>query len=305
MSVSRATVQVSAPIPDAGIERLCAAGLDVRVGGLDVNGADALLSLLTDAVDAPLLERGDRLRVVANMAVGVDNIDLQTAARLGITVTNTPDVLTDSTADLAFALMLAAGRRVVWGDRLVRSGGFQGWRPLLGLGLDLTGSTLGIVGVGRIGRAVAERARAFRMEVLSCRRTGGVSLDLLLDRSDFVSLHCPLTLETRHLIGERELRLMRPHAVLINTARGPIIDEQALVRALREGWIGAAGLDVYEEEPRLAAGLADLSNVVLLPHVGSATFATRSRMAEIAAENIVAALRGERAPNAVVEGSRT
>ncbi len=297
------TVRVSAPIPEEGIEVLRAAGLRVEVGGLGVEGVEGLLCLLTDRVDRELLERADRLRVVANMAVGVDNIDVTAARRLGITVTNTPEVLTDATADLAFALLLAAARRVPWGDRLVRGGGFQGWGPLMGLGFDVTERTLGIVGAGRIGRAVAERASGFRMEVLFHRRAGGVPLDELLERSDFVSIHCPLTPETRHLIGEPELRRMKPRAVLVNTARGPIVDERALVRALGAGWIGAAGLDVFEEEPRIAPGLADLPNVVLAPHVGSATFATRARMAEMAARNIVAALRGESVPNPVTTGA--
>jgi glyoxylate reductase len=286
------------------MEILREAGLRVEMGGADVEGVDALLCLLTDRIDAALLERGDRLKAVANMAVGVDNIDLEAAARLGITVTNTPDVLTDATADLAFALMLAAARRLSWGDRLVRSGGFRGWEPLLGLGFEVTGRTLGIVGAGRIGRAVAERATGFRMDVLLCDLTFGVPLDDLLERSDFVSLHCPLTPETRHLIAEAELRRMRPHAVLVNTARGPIVDERALVQALQEGWIGAAGLDVFEEEPRLAPGLVELPNVVLAPHIGSATFTTRGRMAEIAARNVVAVLRGEPTPNAIVQGTR-
>ncbi len=305
MSPPVPTVRVTAAIPEEGIEVLREAGFRIEMGGVDVEGIDALLCLLTDRIDAPLLERGDRLKVVANMAVGVDNVDLEAAAHLGITVTNTPDVLTDATADLAFALMLAAARRVSWGDRLVRSGGFRGWEPLLGLGFEVTGGTLGIVGAGRIGTAVAERARGFRMDVLLCDLGFGVPLADLLERSDFVSLHCPLTPETRHLIGEEELRRMRTHAVLVNTARGPIVDERTLVRALREGWIGAAGLDVFEEEPRLAPGLVDLPNVVLTPHVGSATFTTRGRMAEIAARNVVAALRGKRVPNAVVQGTRS
>jgi glyoxylate reductase len=304
MTVNEPTVRVSAPIPDAGLDVLRRAGLRVEVGGLEVRGADALLCLLTDRVDGVLLEQGDRLRVVANMAVGVENIDLDAAARRGITVTNTPEVLTDATADLAFALLLAAARRLGWGDRLVRCGGFTGWEPLLGLGLDVTGRTLGIVGAGRIGRAVAERAQGFRMEVLLRRRSEGLPLDEILERSDFVSLHCPLTPETRHLIGEPELRRMRPHAVLVNTARGPIVDERALVRALREGWIAAAGLDVFEAEPQLAPGLADLPNVVLTPHLGSATRATRSRMAEMAATNVVCALRDEPVPNPVVHRGR-
>jgi glyoxylate reductase len=286
-------------VPELAVTRLRAAGLQVEVGPLEVDGCDALLCLLTDRIDAEFLARAPRLRIVANLAVGTDNIDLAAARARGVAVSNTPDVLTDATADLAFALLLAAARRLPWADRYVRGGGFTGWRPDLGLGLDVTGRTLGIVGFGRIGRAVAERARGFRMEVLWNGRAGGVPLDELLARSDFVSLHAPLTPETRHLIGARELRRMRPHAVLVNTARGPLVDEAALVHALREGWIAGAGLDVFEREPALAPGLADLPQVVLAPHIGSATPATRDRMAEIAAENIIAVLRGEPIPNRV------
>ncbi|MCP4007510.1 MAG: D-glycerate dehydrogenase [bacterium] len=287
-----ARVHLSAPIPEVGLERLRAAGHTVTTGGLGIQDADALLSLLTDRVDAELLRSAKRLKIVANMAVGTDNIDLDAARDLDIAVSNTPDVLTDATADLAFALLLSAARRIPWGDRLVRGGGFTGWEPLLGIGLDVTGRTLGIVGEGRIGRAVAQRAEGFRMQVLSCGRDRGLDLPELLERSDFVSLHVPLTRQTRHLIGEAELRRMRPHAVLVNTARGAVIDESALVHALREGRIAAAGLDVFENEPALSPGLAELPQVVLAPHVGSATIATRNRMAEIAAENIVAVLAG-------------
>jgi glyoxylate reductase len=295
-------VRVSPGVPEAGLALLSEAGFQVEVGGLELENSDAVLCLLTDRIDASLLERAPRLRIVANMAVGTDNVDLEAARRRGIAVSNTPDVLTDATADLAVALLLVAARRLCWGDRLVRGGGFTGWHPTLGLGADVTGKTLGIVGAGRIGRAVAERMRGFRMEVLPHSRTSGPPLDELLERSDFISLHVPLTPETHHLIGERELRLMRPHAVLVNTARGPIVDEAALVRALRGGWIAAAGLDVFEREPRLAPGLSELPNVALAPHLGSATVETRRRMAEIAARNIVAALRGEPIPHAVVAG---
>ena len=238
------------------------------------------------------------------MAVGTDNVDLGAAQRLGIAVSNTPDVLTDATADLVFALLLAAARGLVWADRLVRAGGFTGWTPELGVGLDVTGRTLGIVGAGRIGRAVAERAKGFRMRVLERRASGGMPLPELLERSDFVSLHVPLTEATRHLIAEPELRRMQPHAVLVNTSRGAVIDERALVRALREGWIAGAALDVFEDEPDLAPGLVSLPNVVLTPHLGSATLATRDRMAEIAATNITACLAGEPLPTGVVDGRR-
>ena len=292
-------VQVSAGVPEAALRVLRSAGLEVRVGGLEVGEADALLCLLSDRVDAALLERGPGLRIVANMAVGVDNVDLDAARERDVAVSNTPEVLTDATADLAWSLLLAAARRLAWGDRLVRAGGFTGWKPDLGIGQDVTGRTLGIVGAGRIGRAVAERAAGFKMEVLLRSRSAGPTLDELLERSDFVSLHVPLSPETRHLIGEPELRRMRPHAVLVNTARGPIVDERALVRALRQGWIAGAGLDVFEHEPSLVPGLRDLPQVVLAPHVGSATVATRNRMADIDAENVVAALSDRPIPNRV------
>ena len=295
-----ARVRVRTGVPEAALRVLTEAGLWAELGALEVEGYDALLCLLTDRIDEPLLARGRGLRIVANMAVGTDNVDLAAAAKLGIAVSNTPDVLTDATADLAFALLLAAARRLAWADRYVRGGGFTGWRPDVGIGLDVSGRTLGIVGAGRIGRAVAERARGFRMEVLFHSRSGGVAKDELLARSDFVSLHAPLTPDTRHWIGEPELRRMKPTAVLVNTARGALVDEAALVRALRLGWIAAAGLDVFEREPALAAGLVDLPNVVLAPHVGSATVATRDRMAEVAAANIVAALAGKPIPNRVV-----
>jgi len=290
-------VRVRSGVPGAALRVLEAAGLEAEVGALELDGCDALLCLLTDRIDDALLAAAPRLRIVANMAVGTDNVDLAAARARNVAVSNTPDVLTDATADLTWALLLATARRLAWGDRYVRGGGFTGWHPELGIGADVTGRTLGIVGPGRIGRAVAERARGFRMEVLLHGRSStGLPLDELLERSDFVSLHLPLSPETRHLIGERELRRMRPHAILVNTARGPIVDEAALVRALREGWIAGAGLDVFEREPALAPGLAELPQVVLAPHVGSATTATRDRMAELAAESIVAALAGKPIP---------
>lgn len=294
-----AVVRVRTGVPEVAARLLRGAGLEVETGSLSGEGADALLCLLTDRIDARFLEGARHLRIVANMAVGTDNVDLAAAARLRIPVSNTPDVLTDATADLTFALLLAAARRLTWADHFVRGGGFVCWSPDVGIGLDVTGRTLGIVGAGRIGRAVAERARGFRMEVLFHSRSGGIALDELLARSDFVSLHLPLGAKTRHLIGARELASMKKTAVLVNTARGPIVDEAALVHALRSGQIAAAGLDVFEHEPALAPGLADLPQVVLAPHVGSATIATRDRMAEVAATNVVAALRGETIPNRV------
>jgi len=284
-------VLVSEGVPEAGVSVLEEAGIDVRRGG-GLDGALGWLCLLTDRVDRARLASAPGLRIVANMAVGTDNVDLVAAEELGIAVSNTPDVLTDSTADLAFGLLLAAARGIVWADRFVRAGAFTGWTPSLGVGLDVSGRTLGIVGAGRIGVAMAERARGFAMEVMLHSRSSGVPLDELLERSDFVSLHVPLTPETRHLIAERELARMRPSAVLVNTARGAIVDEAALVRALRQGVIAGAALDVFEDEPALAPGLAELPNVVLCPHLGSATYDTRDRMAEIAAQNVVACLAG-------------
>ncbi|MBW2415392.1 MAG: D-glycerate dehydrogenase [Deltaproteobacteria bacterium] len=294
--MSSARVLVSLGVPDAALRVLEAAGLtSSRPPGAappDLDGAEAWLCLLTDRVDRARLEGAPGLRIVANMAVGTDNVDLEAAADLGVAVSNTPDVLTDATADLAMGLLLAVARALPQHDRYVRAGAFTGWTPTLGVGLDVTGQTLGIVGAGRIGRAVAERARGFSMQVLLHSRDAGTPLDELLERSDFVSLHVPLTPDTRHLIGAAELARMRSNAVLINTARGPVIDEHALVEALRAGQIAGAGLDVFEDEPRLAPGLAELPNVVLCPHLGSATLATRDRMAEIAARNIVECLAG-------------
>ena len=280
-----------------------------------VAGADALLSLLTETVDAAVMDAaGPRLRVISNMAVGVDNIDVAAATARGILVTNTPGVLTDATADLTWALILSTVRRVVEGDRMVREGRFGRWSPFMLLGRDVAGLTLGIVGMGRIGQAVARRALGWDMRVIYTRRSGPLppdqiphgarwesraGLDDVLREADIVSLHVPLLPETRHLIGVRELALMRPGSYLINTARGPVVDEAALVEALKSGHLAGAGLDVYEHEPELAPGLADLPNATLLPHLGSATVETRGRMAELAALNAIAAVRGEPVPHLV------
>ncbi|MDI9569797.1 MAG: D-glycerate dehydrogenase [Pseudomonadota bacterium] len=270
-----------------------------------------LLSMITDRVDEELFEQAPRLSVVANMAVGYNNIDVTGATRRGILVCNTPGVLTETTADLAFSLVLATARRIVEGDRMVRSGRFKFWAPFHFLGREVTGKTLGIVGMGRIGQAVARRARGFDMPVLyhsrsRCRRSlerklGATFLPLpsLLREADFVTLHVPLSEETTHLIAREELALMKPTAFLINTSRGPVVDEQALLDALREGVIAGAGLDVYEREPAVTAGLEKIDRVVLLPHVGSATLETRTRMAWMAAENLRMGLRGERPPHLV------
>ncbi|HET7443719.1 MAG TPA: D-glycerate dehydrogenase [Solirubrobacterales bacterium] len=270
-----------------------------------VPGADALLTLLGDRVDEELLAAaGTRLRCVANVAVGYDNVDLAAAARRGIVVTNTPGVLDDATADLTLALLLAATRRLGEGERLIRSRRPWAWGMSFMLGSDLRGKLLGIVGLGAIGARVAERARAFGMEIGYCNRheapaaaaLGAVrfELDELLAAADVVSLHCPLTAETRHLIGARELGLMKPTATLVNTARGPVVDEAALALALRDGEIAAAGLDVYEREPQVEPGLLELENVVLAPHLGSATVETRTAMAELAARNAIAVVMDER-----------
>lgn len=253
--------------------------------------ADGLLCLLTDTIDADLIAACLRLRAISNYAVGSDNIDRDAAAARGIAVSVTPDVLTDTTADLAFALMLAAARRLPEAERAVRTGEWQTWEPAGWLGLDVHGTTLCIVGMGRIGSAVARRAEGFGMDVVAAGR--GDSLTDALAGADFVSIHCPLTKDTRGLIGERELRAMKPSAVLVNTARGAIVDTAALERALAEGWIAGAALDVTDPEP-LPPGhrLLAAPNVLVVPHIGSATHRTRERMAELAVENLLSALAG-------------
>jgi glyoxylate reductase len=255
--------------------------------------AEGLLTLLTDRIDAALLDAAPRLRAIANYAVGTDNIDLDGATARGIPVGNTPDVLTETTADLAFALMLAAARRIVEGDAYVRAGRWGEWAPDVLLGHDVHGATLGIVGYGRIGRAVARRAEGFGMTVLH-----GIPLDELLERSDFVSLHAPLTPDTRGLIGRDQLARMKPSAVLVNTARGPLVDTAALEEALRDGTIAGAGLDVTDPEPLPADHpLLSAPNLVVVPHIGSASHRTREAMADMAVDNLLAALRGDRMPH--------
>jgi glyoxylate reductase len=273
--------------------------------------ADALLTLLTDRVDAVLLTSAPRLRIVSNVAMGYDNIDVAAATARGVLVANTPGVLTETTADFAFALLLATGRRVVEGDRLARSGGWRTWHPSFLLGHDVYGATLGIIGLGAIGRAVARRARGFAMRLLyfdSQRRpeleeelgARFVPLATLLQESDFVSLHVPLTGGTRHLIGRRELGLMKPTAILINTSRGGVVDQQALCEALSSRSIAGAGLDVAEVEPVPAGDpLLGLDNLTLTPHIASASVATRARMASMAAEAVISVLHGKRPANLV------
>jgi glyoxylate reductase len=274
-----------------------------------IGDKEGLLCMISDKIDDELLAHAPNLRMIANYGVGFDNIDLAAATNRGIKVSNTPGVLSDATADLSFALLLAVARRVIEGDRMTRSGQFKPWSPMVFLGTEVTGKTLGIVGLGQIGKAVARRARGFDMPILYHKRSrlpeeeeralNATYADLpeLLAKSDFVSLHVNLTDATRHLIGEAELKLMKPSAFLINVARGPVVDEKALTEALQNGTIAGAGLDVYEKEPQLFPGLAELDNVVLLPHVGSATVETRSNMAFLAVENLLAGMAGRKPRN--------
>jgi glyoxylate reductase len=276
-----------------------------------VRGKAGIICLVTDAIDAPVLEAGAALKVVANVAVGYDNIDVPTATRRGIAVTNTPGVLTDTTADFTWGLLLSIARRISEADRYVRAGKWKEWKLMVMLGHDVYGQTLGIIGMGRIGQAVARRAQGFGMRLLYHNRqrldpaleadlgATWVALPELLQQADFVSLHVPLSADTTHLIGASELRMMRPSAYLINTARGPIVDEPALIRALQEDWIAGAALDVFEQEPQVPQALQELENVVLVPHIGSASVATRTKMAVMAAQNLLAALRGEPPPHVV------
>jgi len=309
-------------MPQAAREALIAAGLTVDVFEGDdpptraelierARGCAGLITMLSDKVDGEFLDAaGPDLKIVANYAVGFDNIDLDACRTRGIRASNTPGVLTETTADLAWTLILAAARHAGEGDRVMRSGTWQGWEPLQLLGLELSGATLGILGAGRIGAAVARRSTGFRMKILYTdtraneeleREIGAqhVEFDRLIAEADVLSLHIPLTPEARHLVGEPQFKAMKPTAVLVNTARGPIVDEAALVIALQTGEIAAAGIDVYEYEPRMTPGLADLPNAVLLPHLGSATTVTRGKMAAMAAENVVAVLAGNEPPNAV------
>ena len=301
-----ATVVVTRRLPGAAVERL-AAEHDVAVWPGDlppspaelrrlVMGAEGLLCLLTDAVDAALLDAAPRLRAIANYAVGVDNVDLAAAAARAIPVGVTPDVLTDATADLAMALLLASARRLPEAQAAVRAGAWRTWEPQGWLGLELADATLLVVGGGRIGRAMARRAAGFGMRVAVAGRDD--DLDALLAEADAVSLHVPLTEATRHLVGEAQLRAMRPHAVLVNTARGPIVDQAALARALHEGWIAGAALDVTDPEPLPPDDLLlGAPNLIVVPHIGSATHAARERMADLAVENLLAGLEGRPMPH--------
>jgi len=272
--------------------------------------ADGLISMLSDPIDRETIEGAPRLKIIANYAVGYNNIDLAAARAKGIAVTNTPGVLTETTADLCWALLMATARRIPEADRWVKSGVWTGWAPTQVLGRDIYGKTLGIVGMGRIGQAVARRAAGFSMRVSYFSRTrqhelekslglNDLPLQELLGSSDYLSLHLPLTEKTRHIIDKAALESMKPGAILINTARGPIVDEQALIAALKAGRIAGAGLDVFEDEPRISSELLQLDNVVTLPHIGSASFETRLEMGRLVYVNLCAFFSNKRPPNMV------
>ena len=293
------------------------AGFEVEISDFDgvlpreqllekVKGVDGILSLLTDKMNAEVMDAaGPQLKIIANFAVGIDNIDLKDAAAHNVIITNTPEVLTESVAEHAIALMFALAHRIVESDQFMRDGKYVGWAPMLFLGNDLVGKTLGLVGLGRIGADVAKRMNdGFGMKIVyyDAKRNEELEkkynleykdLDSLLKESDFISIHVPLMPATKHLIGEAQLKMMKKTAYLINTSRGPVVDEAALVEALKSGEIKGAGLDVYEAEPKAAPGLVDLPNTVLTPHTASATVETRGAMSELAAKNIIAVLKGE------------
>ena len=315
--MTRWNVYVTNEIPKAALDRLeefC--DIEVNRTGLvlkrselleKVKGRDAVLSLLTDPIDAEVMDAAKGVKIFANYAVGSNNIDIPSATERGIMVSNTPGVLTDTTAEMAWALLFSVARRVVESDKYSRMGNYKGWGPMLFLGQDVMNKTVGVIGAGRIGLSFAKRAKAFDMTVLYTdiaanpefeKETGGqfVSLETLLKESDFVSIHTPLLPETHHLMSEREFKLMKNTAILINTSRGPVVDEAALVKALKSGEIWGAGLDVYEFEPEFAEGLLELDNAIVCPHIASATIDTRTKMGMIAVSNILAAMKGELPP---------
>ena len=320
-SPGKPAVLVSRLLPEPAME-MARRGAEIDAYGVDaamprselltrLRGKQGLICVISEAIDQPLLDACPDLKVVSNVAVGYNNVDVAACTKRGVVVTNTPDVLTDTTADFAWALLMAAARRVVESDRYVREGRFQKWEYMLLLGGDVHGKTLGVVGFGRIGRAMARRAQGFGMRVLyqdavaadaaTERELNATRVDLptLLRESDFVTLHTPLIPETRHLINAQSLKTMKKSAFLINAARGPVVDEAALVQALREHWIAGAGLDVFEEEPKVHQGLIGLPNVVLAPHIASASSETRLKMATLAVENCLAVLGGKTPPTPV------
>ncbi|MEA3504388.1 MAG: D-glycerate dehydrogenase [Bacteroidota bacterium] len=302
-------IYITRRIPDAGLKSLNDE-FEVRMNEEDrmlskqeiianMNGCDILLSMLTDNIDAEVINSNKNLKGISNYAAGYNNIDIAEATKRDVFVTNTPGVLTDTTADLAWALLMSVSRKIVEGDKFTRQGKFEGWAPMLMLGGDIHHKTLGIIGSGRIGSAMAKRASGFDMKILYFSRSENkeleknfnakrVSKEELLKESDFVSLHVSLSSETHYFIDEKELRMMKDTAYLINTARGSVVNEKMLVKALKQNWIAGAGLDVFENEPELHSGLTDLHNVVIAPHVGSASLDTRSTMAKIAANNAIA-----------------
>jgi glyoxylate reductase len=275
-----------------------------------VKGKDGLLCLLTDTIDKEVISAGDRLKIISNYAVGFNNIDVAEATKRKIMVTNTPGVLTETVADFTWSLILGIARRLVEADKFARQGKFRGWAPLLFLGSDVYKKTLGIIGLGRIGKAVVKRAKGFEMDVIYYDvnrdkefeiETGAkfMPIEEVIKQADYLSIHVPLLPDTHHLIGKKELAMMKTTAYLINTSRGPVVDEQALVDALKSNQIAGAALDVFEKEPEIHEGLINLDNVILLPHIASATLETRSEMAVMAAENMIAGLSGKNPPNIV------
>jgi len=324
MGERKCKVYVTRLLPGPALDML-RASCDVEVNPRDeaisyeellekVKGRDGIITLLTDKIDVEVIKAGAQsdppLRVIANYAVGYDNVDVACATEHSIFVSNTPGVLTNTTADIAWALMFSIARRIPEAERFARAGKYMGWSPTLFLGGDIYGKTLGIVGVGRIGAAVAMRSKGFNMRVLYNdvrhnaeieKEVGAekVDMDTLLRESDFISVHVPLMPETRHLIGKRSLSMMKPTAYLINTSRGPVVDEAALAEALKNKVIAGAALDVFEEEPKIHPGLLELENVIVVPHIASGSVETRSKMAIMAAENVLAVLSGKTPPNAV------
>jgi len=314
-----ANIYVTRRIPQAAID-LLSSYFDVSVNPFERNlrraellehikDADAILCLLSDSIDRSVMDAAPRLKCISNYAVGYNNIDVEYASKQGIVVCNTPKVLTETTADLTWALIMSCARRIVESDSFLRSGEFKGWEPMLLMGADVHHKTLGIIGLGRIGQAVAKRASGFGMKVLAYDPSlpedhntalwKSTNLQTLLREADFVSLHVPLTEKTQHMIGPGELKLMKRGAILINTSRGAVINESALIEALRQNRIAAAGLDVYEKEPYIPQELLELKNVVLLPHIGSATTETRTAMGIMAAQNAIAVLKGEEPPSRI------
>lgn len=318
--MDRKKIFITRKIPEAGVEKLKEI-FDVEVSPFDRDltqdeiikmstGAQGLIPMITNNINREIIDHITTMQIIANYAVGFNNIDIEYARKKGIVVTNTPDILTEATADIAMALILCAARRIVEGDRLVRKGGFKGFYPTFFLGVELQNKVLGIYGMGRIGKAIAKRAIPCGLKIIYYDPihiaeesidfpAHYISFDELLKESDFISIHAPLTTETYHRFTKKEFRKMKKEAFLINAARGPLVKEEDLVYALKQGWIAGAGLDVYEFEPEVHPDLIKLNNVVLLPHIGSAASEVRERMAMIAADNLISFFKGESPPNRV------